>query len=198
MEKSQIIILILGLLAGAEFILFIVYISKYYSLRKDYNALNKSCINNTSNTSPSTYMPQVTPNSINETGSQSNTTIIDEKNKTSNNTITYKDIYEIINTYDIYNNMDFNNKYDLLDQFGEKIAIYSLNLNNCYLTCELLTNCYGFARFHNYCYLKTQYNLTDKMEFPNVELIIKQNKSENISNNNLFNDNKIYSELNNN
>lgn len=84
----------------------------------------------------------------------------------NNNTEVDKDKYKS------YNNQDFYNKYDLLDQYGEKIIIYSNDLENCYKTCEKLINCDGFARFRNYCYLKYKYDIKDIIKKDNVTLFL--------------------------
>jgi hypothetical protein len=174
--KIGIIIVTLACIAGIELILFLVYVFKYTSIKTDYHNLLNNKNNNKDYDNYKNY--ENYENYDNET--------IQYPEKNSNISI-------IINSYDVYYNTDFYYKYDLLDQFNDKIAIFSININNCYLICELLSNCYGFARFHNYCYLKSKYNLIDKNELKNVTLILKVNKLE--SNSSILHDNQTYYEL---
>lgn len=166
MSIKTIIIILLSFYGVGVTISMIIYITKFYKKNNDYNninedyynllnkkdcPLNNDCINQFMNSS-----------SDSNSGSSSN---IDDENYS-----------KLIQTYDIYNNADFYNQYDIIDEYNDKIIIYSKNLKNCYLSCEVLNLCYGFVKYNNYCYLKGKYNLTDKINSTKTILVVKKNK----------------------
>lgn len=153
MEIYKYIILILSLYGIASTITFIVYIIKYQNLNNKFKKINNTeTINN-------------------ELKESNNTETINEEFTEINN------ISNIIAKYDIYYNFDLYNKYDLKDEFNDNIIIYSNNLSLCYIECEKNINCYGFSKYHNYCYLKGLYNLTNKINANNITLILNPNIS---------------------
>lgn len=79
-----------------------------------------------------------------------------------------------ISNYDIYYDSDFYNKFDLIDDYKDKIIIYSKDINYCYSECNNIPNCFGFTKLHNYCYLKGEYNISQKNNATNTVLALKQ------------------------
>ena len=80
---------------------------------------------------------------------------------------------EIKNKYQIYYNNDFYKKFDLLDNYGQQIIIYSPNLDECYKACEAHIKCHGFTKYKNYCYLKGMYDLSKKNNQSGAVLVVK-------------------------
>lgn len=101
-----------------------------------------------------------------------NTPIIDNStNNTVNDTvviINYKD------KYDVFENIDLLNKFDVLDIFNDRVNIYSIDLDNCFNICENTTTCLGFIRFHNYCYLKNNSNIMDQTPSKDMNLFYRK------------------------
>ena len=91
-------------------------------------------------------------------------------NNTSN-TINYKD------QYDVFENIDLLNKYDIIDSFNDRINIYALHLNDCFDICESTNSCLGFVRFHNYCYLKNNSNIQDQTTSKDMNLFYRKNST---------------------
>jgi hypothetical protein len=81
---------------------------------------------------------------------------------------------DIKNKYQIYYNNDFYNKFDLVDNYGQQIIIYSINLDGCYQACEENKKCYGFTKYKNYCYLKGSYDLSKKNNKSGSLLAVKK------------------------
>lgn len=171
MTIRTIIIIILSLYGIGTTIAFIVYLIKYVNLRSKYNTINNKPLCNILD--PNIIEP------INSTISD-----IPINNTILNGQLTEEDYLELIQTYDIYNNADFYNQYDLLDNYNDKIMIYSKDLKNCYLSCELINECYGFSKYNNYCYLKGKYDLNQKNNASKITLVVKKNTE---SNSNLVN-----------
>lgn len=87
------------------------------------------------------------------------------------------EIANILNSYGIYQNNDFYKMYELTDNYGDTIVIYSDRLDNCFVSCELNLNCYGFTRYRNYCYLKGKFDLIDITYSEERTMYLKQIKS---------------------
>ena len=75
--------------------------------------------------------------------------------------------------YITYYDSDFYNLYDLIDDYNDKIIIYSKDMILCYKECEQNSNCHGFSKIHNYCYLKGKYELEYKKNISKVVLLLK-------------------------
>lgn len=162
MQSIKIILILLSLYGIASTITFITYIVKYHNLQNECNLLHES--DNKSD------LPNTTKNEI---------TLKDcEKfiylNKTDSNNQTYD---TIISKYDIYYDTDFYNKFDLIDDFNDKILIYSKDMKQCYKECENNNNCYGFSKYNNYCYLKGKYDLLQKNNASKITLILNPSKN---------------------
>lgn len=93
-------------------------------------------------------------------------------NNTSNNT---SNAINYIDQYEVYKNIDLLNKYDIVDNFNDRINIYALNLDDCFNICESTNSCLGFIRFHNYCYLKNNSNIQDQTTSKDMNLFYKKN-----------------------
>jgi hypothetical protein len=108
---------------------------------------------------------------VNTNINECNTTFNDSNNNTSNknNTINYKD------QYDVFENIDLLNKYDILDNFNDRINIYALDLDDCFNICEYTKSCLGFIRFHNYCYLKNNSTINDRTISKDMNLFYRKN-----------------------
>lgn len=156
MQSTKLIIIILSLYGLASTITFITYIVKYYNLKNDCNLSNSS------------NLIRIEPPSKND--SLNYPQII---NSTDINNITYENI---ISKYDIYYDTDFYNKYDLIDEYSDKIIIYSKDMKQCYKECEYNNKCYGFSKYNNYCYLKGKYDLQQKNNASKIALILNPNK----------------------
>jgi hypothetical protein len=162
MQSIKIILILLSLYGIASTITFITYIVKYHNLQNECNLSHES--DNKSD------LPNTTKNEI---------TLKDcEKfiylNKTDSNNQTYD---TIISKYDIYYDTDFYNKFDLIDDFNDKILIYSKDMKQCYKECENNNNCYGFSKYNNYCYLKGKYDLLQKNNASKITLILNPSKN---------------------
>jgi len=81
------------------------------------------------------------------------------------------------NQYDIFENIDLLNKYDILDTFNDRINIYALNLDDCFNICESTNSCLGFIRFHNYCYLKNNSAIIDRTTSKDMNLFYRKNST---------------------
>lgn len=152
MPSLKIIIILISLYGLASTITFITYIIKYNNLKKNCNT------NNTNNN----YLRF-------------------EANKTTNNpylnnSISYNNISDVVSKYNIYYDSDLYNKYDLIDDYSDKIIIYSKDINKCYLECDENINCYGFTKLHNYCFLKGKYDLNQKNNASKTVLVLNSNK----------------------
>lgn len=156
MQSTKLIIIILSLYGLASTITFITYIVKYYNLKNDCNLSNNSNLIRTD--PPSKNDSLICPQII---------------NSSDLNNITYENI---ISKYDIYYDTDFYNKYDLIDEYSDKIIIYSKDMKQCYKECEYNNNCYGFSKYNNYCYLKGKYDLQQKNNASKTALILNPNK----------------------
>ena len=75
--------------------------------------------------------------------------------------------------YITYYDSDFYNLYDLIDDYNDKIIIYSKDMILCYKECEQNSNCHGFSKINNYCYLKGKYELEYKKNISKVVLLLK-------------------------
>lgn len=171
MSIKTILIIILSVYGIGVTIPMIIYITKYYKKNSDYNDISENYYNllNKKDCPINNNCIEQFVNSTSNSGSYSNSE---------------DDYLNIIQSYDIYNNADFYDKYDIVDEYNDKIIIYSKNLKNCYLSCEVLNSCYGFVKYNNYCYLKNNYNLTDKTNSTNTILVVKKNKDSKTSLNN--------------
>lgn len=158
MPSIKFIIIILSLYGLASTITFITYIVKYHNLKKNCNISNQSENSNLIRTEPSQNESVICPKII---------------NSSDINNISYDNI---ISKYDIYYDTDFYNKYDLLDEYNDKIIIYSKDMKQCYKECEYNNNCYGFSKYNNYCYLKGKYDLQQKNNATKTALILNSNK----------------------
>lgn len=162
MQSIKIILILLSLYGIASTITFITYIVKYHNLQTECNLPHKS--DNTSDL-PNTIKNEITLKDC-------------EKfiylNKTDLNNQTYDNI---ISKYDIYYDSDFYNKFDLIDDFNDKILIYSRDMKQCYKECENNNNCYGFSKYNNYCYLKGKYDLLQKNNASKTTLILNPSKN---------------------
>jgi hypothetical protein len=180
MSIRTIIIIILSLYGIGTTIAFIVYLIKYLNLNSKYNTINNKPLCNVLD--PNIVDP------LNSTFSDiplNNTMLL-------NGQLTEEDYLELIQTYDIYNNADFYNQFDLLDDYNDKIMIYSKDLKNCYLSCELINGCYGFSKYNNYCYLKGKYDINQKNNVSKITLVVKKNTE---NNTNLVNTTEINTNL---
>lgn len=114
----------------------------------------------------------IVENNLNKNNSITDTVYINICiNNTNNDTNNYEDRYYI------FENIDLLNKFDILDEFNDKINIYSLDLNNCFNICETTKSCLGFIRFHNYCYLKNNNNIKDQTTSKDMNLFYRKNIS---------------------
>lgn len=151
-------------------ITFIVYLIKYNHVNSKYhnlldqfaNTMNEDNINCKSLVKDQSPVNQI---NINDNRNDDNYTKLDNNYST------------LIQSYDIYPESDFNNIFELTDEFNDRVILYSKDINNCYLSCEILNDCYAFTRYHNYCYLKNNYDLTKKSDMSNALLIVKKNKT---------------------
>lgn len=162
MQSIKIILILLSLYGIASTITFITYIVKYHNLQNECN-LSPESDNNLD-------LPNTIKNKI---------TLKDCKkfiylNKTDSNNQTYD---TIISKYDIYYDTDFYNKFDLIDDYNDKILIYSKDMKQCYKECENNNNCYGFSKYNNYCYLKGKYDLLQKNNASKTTLILNPSKT---------------------
>lgn len=172
MSIKGFIIFFLSLFGLSTTIALIVYVIKYNNLNKKYQNINN--LSNQPNNCESNKKISDSNNNILEGVNNTNS-----KDLINNNTSQFeqekKKLEEIIQSYDIYNNADFYNKFDLLDEYNDRIIIYSKDLINCYLACENILDCKAFSKHNNYCYLKSKYNISDKVEIPKTNLIVKKN-----------------------
>jgi hypothetical protein len=107
-----------------------------------------------------------------------NTVICDDNNSSNsieNNTDINTTIINYKDKYDIFENIDLLNKFDVLDTFNDRVNIYSIDLDNCFNICENTTTCLGFIRFHNYCYLKNNSNIVDQTPSKDMNLFYRKN-----------------------
>lgn len=155
MQSIKIILIILSLYGIASTITFITYIVKYHNLK---NKCTFSQKNDDKLELPETIQNEVT---------------LKDCEKFIYNNETY-DV--IISKYDIYYDTDFYNKFDLIDDFNDKIIIYSKDMKECYKECEKNIYCYGFSKYNNYCYLKGKYDLLQKNNASKVTLILNPYK----------------------
>lgn len=151
MPSLKIIIILISLYGLASTITFITYIIKYNNLKKKCNY-------------ESNNLRTEDTNKINNTQSIC-----------ANNTLV--DLSDVISKYDIYYDADLYNKYDLIDEYKDKIIIYSKDINKCYLECDNNKECYGFTKLHNYCFLKGSYDITQKNNASKTVLVLNSNKN---------------------
>jgi hypothetical protein len=164
MLSLKIILILLSLYGVASTITYIVFIIKY-------NNLNNNCklsINTQNDNNLRTN-----DNNTNKTN-DSNTSGQPFLNLT--NPFIDNNLSQIIQKYDIYYDADFYNKFDLLDEYSDKIIIYSKNINFCYYECDNNPKCYGFTKFNNYCFLKGEYDLSQKNNASKLVLVVNPNK----------------------
>jgi len=167
MSSSKIIILILSLYGVASTITYITYIVKYSNLKNKYNLIKSDSNNYLRNNDYNNN----SNNNLNLINNCSNITIPNLNYSTSNINIS-----NIISKYDIYYDADFYNKFDLIDEYNDKIIYYSKDLNSCYNECENNDKCYGFSKYHNYCYLKGKFDLSQKNNASKITLVLNSFK----------------------
>jgi hypothetical protein len=162
MPTIKTIIILISLYGIASTITYITYIIKYNNLKKNCNTNNTHLCIETNKTTNIPYL-----NNINDSISDNNI---------SDNNISDNNISDIVSKYDIYYDSDLYNKYELIDEYLDKIIIYSKDINKCYLECNNNINCYGFTKFHNYCFLKGKYDLNKKTNASKMVLVLNPNK----------------------
>ncbi len=175
MSIRTIILIILSLYGVGTTIAFVVYLIKYTNL----NSKNQNLSNNYNdllNSKDCIINDIISPNE------EFNNTINEPDKNLDDNYL------QLIQSYDIYNNVDFYDKYDLIDEYNDKIIIYSRDLKNCYLSCENLKDCYAFTKYNNYCYFKGKYDLNQKNIASKTTLIVKKDLNLNKT---LLNDSSI-------
>lgn len=175
MSIRTIILIILSLYGVGTTIAFVVYLIKYTNL----NSKNQNLSNNYNdllNSKDCIINDIISPNE------EFNNTINEPDKNLDDNYL------QLIQSYDIYNNVDFYDKYDLIDEYNDKIIIYSRDLKNCYLSCENLKDCYAFTKYNNYCYFKGKYDLNQKNNASKTTLIVKKDLNLNKT---LLNDSSI-------
>ncbi len=145
MKLSTVIIIILS---GSLFIVSLLFCLIAIDLKKSKNKCKLDMNNCTNNN-----MNNCTNNST---------------NNSTNNIDNYKD------NYDVFENIDLLNKFDILDNFNDRINIYSFDLDNCFNICESTNSCLGFIRFHNYCYLKNNSNIEDQTTSKDMNLFYRK------------------------
>jgi uncharacterized protein YjbI with pentapeptide repeats len=155
MRSTNIIIIILSLYSIASTITFITYIIKYYNLKEECELINQMTNSNNTNLSNT--------NLSNTNLSNTNLSNTNLSNTNLSNTWNYITYYD----------SDFYNLYDLIDDYNDKIIIYSKDMILCYKECEQNSNCHGFSKIHNYCYLKGKYELEYKKNISKVVLLLK-------------------------
>jgi len=158
MQSIKIILIVLSLYGIASTITFIAYIIKYNNLQNKCDLSLES--DNTSDK----------PNSIRRENDTKNECLQLNSTDLTNQTL-------IVSKYDIYYDTDFYNKFDLLDEFNDKILIYSKDMKQCYKECESNNKCYGFSKYNNYCYLKGKYDLLQKNNASKITLVLNPSKS---------------------
>jgi len=158
MQSIKIILIVLSLYGIASTITFITYIIKYNNLQNQCDLSLKS-----DNTSNKLDLIKQENNTKNECLQLNSTDL-------TNQTL-------IVSKYDIYYDTDFYNKFDLLDEFNDKIIIYSKDMKQCYTECESNNKCYGFSKYNNYCYLKGKYDLLQKNNASKITLVLNPSKS---------------------
>jgi uncharacterized membrane protein YgaE (UPF0421/DUF939 family) len=164
MSIRTIILIILSLYGVGATIAFIVYLIKYNNLNSKHQNLYTN-YNDLLNSKDCSIKDIILPNDeFNNTINKINEP---EQNLDEN-------YLQLIQSYDIYNDADFYNKYDLMDEYNDKIIIYSRDLKNCYLSCENLKECYAFTKYNNYCYFKSKYDLNQKNNASKTMLIVKK------------------------
>ncbi len=178
MSIRTIILIILSLYGVGATIAFIVYLIKY-------NNLNSKHQNLSTNYNSLLTSKDCNINDIIQPNDEFNNTI-NEINETEENLD--ENYLQLIQSYDIYNDADFYDKYDLIDEYNDKIIIYSRDLKNCYLSCENLKDCYAFTKYNNYCYFKGKYDLNQKNNASKTTLIVKKDLNLNKT---LLNDSSI-------
>ena len=164
MLSSKIIILILSVYGLASTITYITYIVKYSNLKKTCNIKTSNSNDNLRRSDQNNNLVIKSQNNSNTFNNESN--IIFPNNNLSN----------IISKYDIYYDTDFYNKYDLIDEYNDKIIIYSKDMIQCYKECENNNKCYGFSKYNNYCYLKSKYDLSQKNNASKITLVLNPSK----------------------
>lgn len=176
MSIRTIILIILSLYGVGATIAFIIYIIKY-------NKLNSKHQNLSTNYNSLLTSKDCNINDIIQPNDEFNKTIneINEINEPKQNLD--ENYLQLIQSYDIYNNADFYDKYDLIDEYNDKIIIYSRDLKNCYLSCENLKDCYAFTKYNNYCYFKGKYDLNQKNNASKTTLIVKKDLNKTLLNN---------------
>jgi hypothetical protein len=185
MSIKTIIIIILSLYGLGSSLAFIIYLVKYSNLKSKYKqSINNKGYNNCNNNLNEDFNKELNEESNKDLN---NKELNEESNKELINITNYSEdqlknelkkiddikYSKLIQTYDIYNDADFYNKFDIYDDYNDKIIIYSKDLKDCYLKCEELEKCYAFSKYHNYCYLKGTYNLNDKINISKVSLFVK-------------------------
>lgn len=163
MPSLKIIIILISLYGIASTITFITFIVKYNNLKKQCNTGNSNISNN--------HLRIENPNTDINKNINCSSYI-----NTNNRIIDNYNMSEIISKYDIYYDSDFYNKYDLTDDYSDKIIIYSKDINKCYLECDNNINCFGFTKLHNYCFLKGKYDLNQKNNASKTVLVLNPNK----------------------
>ena len=165
MRSTNIIIIILSLYSIASTITFITYIIKYYNLKEECELINQ--MTNLSNTNLSnTNLSNTNSNNTNLSNTNLSNTNLSNTNLSNTN---LSNTWNYITYYD----SDFYNLYDLIDDYNDKIIIYSKDMILCYKECEQNSNCHGFSKIHNYCYLKGKYELEYKKNISKVVLLLK-------------------------
>ena len=76
--------------------------------------------------------------------------------------------------YNIIKNVDLLNKFDILDNYNDRINIYAPDLNICFIICESTNTCLGFIRYHNYCYLKNNSSIEEQTISNGMDLFYKK------------------------
>ena len=176
MSIRTIILIILSLYGVGATIAFIVYLIKYNNLNSKHQNLSTN-YNDLLNSKDCNINDIIQPNDeFNKTINE-----INEINEPKQNLD--ENYLQLIQSYDIYNNADFYDKYDLIDEYNDKIIIYSRDLKNCYLSCENLKDCYAFTKYNNYCYFKGKYDLNKKNNASKTTLIVKKDLNKTLLNN---------------
>lgn len=171
MPSLKLIIIILSLYGVATTVTFITYIIKYHNLQ------NKCGLDNLNESNNIRSEPNPSLNNSDNSLKKCEDNLKLCKKHNAEHHLNETDYDNIISKYDIYYDTDFYNKFDLLDEFNDKIVIYSKDMKQCYKECDTNVNCYGFSKYNNYCYLKNKYNLSEKNNASKVTLILNPTKN---------------------
>lgn len=173
MLPLKIILILLSLYGVASTITYIVYIIKYNNLNNNCKLLINTQNDNNLRTNDNNISK--TNNSINI--SKTNDSInINQPFVNLTNPFIDTNLSQIIQKYDIYYDNDFYNKFDLLDEYSNNIIVYAKDIILCYYECEKNSKCHGFTKFNNYCFLKGEYDLSQKDYASKLVLVVKPNK----------------------